>query len=237
MGFFNIGNTNDVSEEARKERSYLWMARVFCLMCVVTLITDLILFSAVESLNPLVRVQPFYITTQAKDRQIVNIMRPHPALLNDRMLQESFVRQYIVARFGMGTDVSELERRWGVDGTIQWMSSDSVFTDFLRDYAAGLIQKSKEIGLTRDVDILNVRQIPRENGQIVWQAEVRATDMSRSTPDPQRTDWLVQLSIRFGQFRRGLTWEERLKNPLGFVVDMYSQKILSTTAKREREGS
>ena len=235
MNFLKNGDPNDVSEEARKERSYLWMARVFCLICVVTLIADFILYGAVKSLMPLIRVQPFFITTQDKDKQIITIGRPHPSTLQSPVLQESFVRQYIVARFGIGTDVDELERRWGPDGTIQWMSSQSVYSTFLEDYATGLIRQSREAGLTRDVQILNVRHIPRASGELTWQAEVRVADMSRSAPDPQITDWLVDVGIQFGQFRRGLTWEQRLKNPLGFVVEKYAQKILSTTAKKEKQ--
>ena len=235
MSLLKNGDPNDVSEEARKERSYLWMARVFSLICVVTLIADFILYGALKSLMPLIRVQPFFITTQDKDKQIITIDRPHPSKLQSPVLQESFVRQYIVARFGIGTDVDELERRWGPDGTIQWMSSQSVYSTFLADYATGLIKQSREAGLTRDVQILNVRHIPRANGELIWQAEVRVADMSRSAPDPQITDWLVDMGIQFGQFRRGLTWERRLKNPLGFVVEKYSQKILSTTAKKEKQ--
>jgi len=235
MNLWKNGDPNDVSEEARKERSYLWMARVFCLICVVTLIADFILFAAVKSLMPLIRVQPFFITTQDKDKQIINIIRPNPGVLQSQTLQESFVRSYVAARFGIGTDIDELERRWGTDGSIQWMSSDSVYTTFLRDYAAGLIQQAKEVGLTRDVQILNVRHIPRANGELIWQAEVRISDMSRSSPEPQVTDWLVDMGIQFGQFNRRLTWEQRLKNPLGFRVEKYSQKILSTTAKKGKQ--
>ena len=234
MKLWNNGDPNDVSEEARKERSYLWMARVFCLICVVTLITDFILYGALKSLMPLIRVQPFYITTQDKDQQVIQIIRPSPSELRSPVLQDSFVRQYIVARFGIGTDVEELERRWGPGGTLEWMSSTSVYETFLADYAAGLIKQAKEAGLTRDVDILNTHFVPRENGELIWQAEVMVSDMSRSSPVPKNTKWQVDLGIQFGQFRQGLSWGERLKNPLGFVVEKYSQKILSTTANKEK---
>jgi len=224
----------DVSAEAKKERSYLWMARVFCLICVVTLITDLILLSAVKSLLPLVRVQPFFIVTQDKDDQIIKIEHPGRSFMNSRILQESFVRQYILARFLIGTDVEELERRWGTDGTVQWMSEESVFNVFNVDYAAGLIKEARENGLTRDVNILNLSRDPREDGQIVWVAEVRLKDMSRSTPEPKITDWKVTMVIDFGRFKNNLTWQERLKNPLGFIVLGWGQKNLTT---REREPS
>lgn len=230
MSFRRADNQNDVSEEALKERSYLWMARVFGLICIVTLIANLILYSALDSLMPLVRVQPFFITTQDKDQQIIQIARPNPALLSSRQLQESFVRQYLVARMGIGSDTDELKRRWGTDGTVQWMSSDTVFTTFLRDYATGLIKLAEEEGLTRDVEILNVSEIPRQN-EILWQAEVRLIDRSRSAPEPQITELTVNMVVVFGALRNGLTWEQRLQNPLGFTVDAYSQRILKTTLK------
>ena len=228
MPFFKSGSSaNDVSEEALKERSYLWMARAFGLICVVTLIADFILFSALDSLLPLVRVQPFFITTQDKDRQIIKIDRLPTQTLRSEVLQESFVRQYLLARFGMGSDVKEIERRWGPGGTIQWMSSDSVFNEFLRNYATGLIEKANQEGLTREVDILNIRRIPRNDGQVHWQAEVRLLDMSRSAPEKQVTEWQVDMGIRFGELRSGLTWDQRLKNPLGFRVEVYGQRLKS----------
>ena len=223
----------DTSAEARKERSYLWMARVFCLICVVTFITDLILLSAVQSLLPLVRVQPFFIVTQDKDKQIIQVTRPNRASLSSKVLQESFVRQYILARFLIGTDVDELERRWGTDGTVQWMSENAVFDEFNVRYAAGLTKEAKENGLTRDVNILNVRLDPREDGQLVWVAEVRLKDMSRTTPQPKITDLQVTMIIEFGKFKKNLSWEQRLKNPLGFVIKGWGQKDLTL---RERGG-
>jgi len=208
----------DTSAEAKKERSYLWMARVFALVCAVTLITDLILLEAVQSLLPLTRVQPFFIVTQDKDKQIIRIDRPGRAFLSSKTLQESFVRQYLMAYFYIGTDVDELDRRWGTDGSVQWMSSPSVFDEFNSVYKARLTKEAKENGLTRDVTILNVRGDPREDRQVVWMAEVRLTDMSRTAPAPQIQDIQVTMTIEFGNFRDGMTWEQRLKNPLGFQV-------------------
>ena len=223
MAFFNAGNQDDVSEEALKERSYLWMARVFCLICVVTLFADLILYSALDSLLPLVRVQPFYIKTQDKDQQVIEIVRPNTALLNSEMLQRAFVRQYLLARLGIGSDTDELERRWGPDGTIQWMSETSVFETFLRDEARKGIQQAKDIGLTRGVDILNLRREPHQN-MILWKADVKLSNMSRSSPDQDVSTWEITLVIEFGKLRDGMTWDQRLKNPLGFRVTRYGQQ-------------
>jgi len=219
---------NDVSEEALKERSYLWMARVFALVCVVTLIADIILYYAIESLFPLIRVQPFYISTQDKDKQVIQIARARGD--SSKVLQEAFIRQYILARFGMGTDTDELKRRWLPNGTIEWMSTPSVYQVFREKYATALLMRAENEGMTRDVQILNLRQLPRDNpNELLWQAEIRVFDMSRSSPQPDITDWALQMQVKFGQFRTGLTWEDRLRNPLGFQVVQYGQQPIKTT--------
>ena len=228
MPILNLGGSNDVSQEALKERSYLWMARAFGLICVVTLIANLILFAALDSLLPLVRVQPFFITTQDKDKQVIKIVRPSPKLLKSRQLQEAFVRQYLVARLGIGSDVDELERRWGPEGTIQWMSSDSVYNTFVTKRAVGLIKQAREEGLTRTVDILNTQFIPRTDGQTHWKAQVLVTDMSRSASDKQETRWDIDMSINFGRLRKGVSWEQRLQNPLGFRVESFGEHLVET---------
>ena len=145
------------------------------------------------------------------------------------------MRQYLLARFLIGTDMNELDRRWGTNGTVQWMSSNAVFDEFNFKYAGGLTKEAKENGLTRDVGILNVRRDHREDGQLVWIAEVRLTDMSRSIPKPRVTDLQVTMIIEFGNFRDGLTWEQRLKNPLGFQVKGWGQKDLTMREREELE--
>ncbi len=225
MAFQLKRRENDVSEEASKERSYLWMVRVFGLISVVTFVVNLILFSALNSLLPTVRVQPFFISTQDKDRQIISVQRMKPEILRSDVLQESFVRQYLMARLGVGADVAELERRWGPDGTIQWMSSDSTFSTFLKTLAEPLIKLAREEGLTRDVQILNVTPIPRSDGVTVWQAEVRLREMSRTLSEPLIMEVIATMSIGFGRLREGLSWKDRLQNPLGFQVIDYGEKI------------
>lgn len=215
----------DVTPEAQRERSYLWMSRVFGLVCVATLLANLILVVALFSLLPIVRVQPFYISTQDKDQQIITIQRPAPEVLSSKELQEAFVRQYLVARLGIGSDVSELERRWGNDGLVQWMSGEAVFNEFLRT-APALVAQAQQEGLTRNVQILNASTYPVEGGGIVWQAEVELVDMKLDVKEPIRTKWAIRLEIKFGQLREGIRWEQRLKNPLGFSVTRFSMSAL-----------
>ncbi len=217
----------EVSEEALKERRYLWMARTFGLVSAAAFLANIILIIALFSLTPIIRVQPFYVSTQDKDQQIITIRRPSLATLSSRDLQESFVRQYLVSRLGIGSDTEELERRWGNEGPVQWMSGSAVFQEFLRTAPALLEQAQKE-GLTRNVRILNASTYPAQGEGVTWQAEVELVDMKLDMSEPKRSKWSVLMEIKFGALRDGLRWEQRLKNPLGFMVNRFRMQSLDS---------
>ncbi len=212
------GMESDISEEAVKERRYLWMARTFALVCVVSFLATLILLSALFSLLPIVRVQPFYLSTMDKDQQIISIQRPNYAELDMNLLTESFIRQYLLSRLTVGTNIPELERRWGIDGSVNWMSESSVFQEFART-ANLLLEQARKEGLTRNVKILVVSPYRSEGeGVNVWRAEIELTDMKQGDSQPTKSKWLVVMQVAFRPTRPGLTWDQRLKNPLGFTV-------------------
>ena len=50
---------DEVSEENLRERRYLWTARAFVMVFVVSLITNILMLMALFSLVPLTRVQPY----------------------------------------------------------------------------------------------------------------------------------------------------------------------------------
>lgn len=209
---------SDISEEAVKERRYLWMARTFALVCVVSFLANLMLMGALFSLVPIVRVQPFYLSTQDKDEQIITVVRPNDAQIDRKVLAESFVRQYLLARLTIGTNIPALENTWGIDGLISWESAPSVFEEFARTSGAW-IEQAKTEGLTRNVRILTVVKLSDEpNGVENWQGELELSDMKQGATEPVVSRWKVTMQIGFQANREGLRWSQRLKNPLGFTV-------------------
>ena len=100
------------SQEMLQEERYLWMARAFSLVALLAFIANITMMVALSGLNPLVRVQPFYIQTQDKEHQVVSIVRPSKEELNSQVLQQSLVRQYLLARYGIGSDIQEVAQRW-----------------------------------------------------------------------------------------------------------------------------
>ena len=217
---------SDISEEAVKERRYLWMARTFALVSVVSFLVNVLLLFAVFSLVPLMRVQPFYLSTQDKDQQIIRVVRPRIADLNTQVLGESFIRQYLLARFTVGTNIPSLENTWGIDGLVYHESASSVFQEFLQT-SNGLIELAKKDGFTRGVRILTVVQLSTEkDGSEIWQAEMEFGDMRRGASEPKYTKWRAILYIAFDPVQENLEWSNRLKNPLGFKVRRFGLEEL-----------
>ncbi len=220
------GNTsleNDISEEGMRERRYLWMARTFALVAVVAFLSMMMLLSALLSLLPIVRVQPFYLTTLNKNQQVINVVPPNVKQLDMQLLTESFIRQYILAYFTVGSNIAELERRWGIDGIINWMSSPIVFEEFIK-YSQATLKQARNDGLTRHVRILNAVLFRAEPDGNVWRAEVELTDMKYGEDEPVKIKILVTMKVAFQPTRKGLTWEQRLKNPLGFTVMRFGRQ-------------
>lgn len=217
---------SDISEEAVKERRYLWMARTFALVSVVSFLVNILLLSAVFSLVPLMRVQPFYLSTQDKDQQIIRVVRPNIADLNTQVLGESFIRQYLLARFTVGTNIPSLENTWGIDGIVAWESASTVFQEFLQT-SNGLIELAKKEGFTRGVRILTLYPLSVEkDGSEFWQAELEFSDMRRGASEPKYTKWRAVLHISFDPVQENLEWSNRLKNPLGFKVRRFGLEEL-----------
>ena len=218
---------SDISEEAMKERRYLWMARAFALVSVVSFLANVLLLMAVFSLVPLVRVQPFYLSTQDKDQQIITVVRPRTVDLNSEVLGESFVRQYLLARFTIGTNIPSLENTWGRNGIVYEESAPTVFAEFSKTSGA-LIDRAKKDGFTRQVRILTViRSGTEADGASVWQAELEFSDMTRSESEPKYTKWRVTMRTSFTPTREGLRWEQRLKNPMGFMVERFGMEQMA----------
>lgn len=215
----------DISEEAMKERRYLWMARTFALVAVVSFLATIMLISALFSLLPIVRVQPFYLSTLNKEQQVISVARPDFNKIDMNLLTESFVRQYLLARLSISSNIAELERRWGIDGNINWMSETSVFSEFARS-ADSLIKQAKSDGLTRNVKILVVSPYRSENGENIWRAELELTDMKHGDSEPVTTKWVAIMKVDFRPTRPGLIWDQRLKNPLGFTVVRFGIQAL-----------
>lgn len=203
-----------------QEERYLWMARAFVVMFVLAIICDLILLIALTNVTPVMRVQPFYLEPQNKDIQVISVDRPSPEVLKSDVLQESLVRQYLMARFGVSSDLAELEARWGIDGPVFWMSDQSIYEAFLKKEAVPIQSLAQQDNFVRDVKISNLNRGGASQilGANLWRARLKFIDKDRVSDKERASYWVADLAVIFRPLRQGITWQDRLKNPLGFTV-------------------
>lgn len=208
------------AREILQEERYLWMARAFVVMMVLAIICDIILLIALANVTPVMRVQPFYLEIQDKDQQIVSVSRPSVETLNSDVLKESLVRQYVLARFGVGSDLAELEERWGANGPVYWMSDQPIYDEFVQKESVPAQNLARKDNFTRNVRILSVNKTRAGDvtGSDEWQVELEFQDMDRTSSKPAISYYRADLATAFRPTRPGLTWSDRLKNPLGFMV-------------------
>ena len=220
-------NENQSSaQETLQEERYLWMARAFALVALLSFVANFLMLVALSGLTPLMRVQPFYLQTQAKDHQVIAVFRPNSDELNSDILQESLVREYLLARYGIGADKEELRRRWGLDGNVASMSETSVFQEF-NDMEYGPAKKRDDFDtLTRDVRINVVNRKERYSNGGVWVAEIELIEMSEKLTERNISRWAVKMEVAFQTANMKVEWRDRLKNPLGFSVKKFGRTPL-----------
>ena len=212
----SVRNAREILQEER----YLWMARAFVVMMVLAIICDIILLIALANVTPVMRVQPFYLEIQNKDQQVISVTRPSVETLDSDILKESLVRQYVLARFGIGSDLSELEERWGPKGPVYWMSDQPIYDEFVQKESIPAQNLARKDNFVRNVRILSVNKTRAggATGSDEWQVELEFQDIDRVASKPVISHYRADLATAFRPTREGLVWADRLKNPLGFVV-------------------
>jgi len=226
--FFSSG----ASEENLRERRYFWTARAFIAVCVVSIFINIVMLAALSSLTPLTRVQPFYLTFEDKDSQIVRIipMNPTPEVLDQ--ITESMIREYTILRNAVVSDDRVVTQRWGDQGPVRWMSSDDVYSAFNRSTREALTLL-REQRLVRDVNILTAYKLKTDpvEGDI-WDVKMETIDMLPENTEAKKKTWNIRVQVKYMPYQQ--RWEERLKNPMGFKIVRYSQS--SEEFEEEKSG-
>lgn len=211
--------SDDLSIDLLRERRYLWTARAFSIVSAVALCVNLVLMIAIIHLTPLQRVEPFLLTFQNKDDQVVHIRPLKQDLSADDVISEAMIRQYVLLRHTMMSDLDEMMFRWGPDGPLRWMSSDEVYNTFSKSIKDSLARVKLE-GFTREVRIESVVRTLN-----IWTVYIVTRDMLPESDEPVDSRWRIRVEIKFfAKGKRKVKYSDRLKNPLGFSVTAYGIK-------------
>ncbi len=211
------GMAQEVSVDLLRERRYLWTARAFAIVSAVALCVNFVLLLAIVHLMPLKRVEPFLLTFQSRDEQVVKIRPLSKDMGAEDIISEAMIRQYVLLRNTMISDVDEMAFRWGDKGPLRWMSSSQVYNQFSKTVKDWLTRIKLE-GLTREVRIESVVR-----NQNTWLVYIVTRDMLPEAEQPVISRWRIRLSITyFSKERKSVKYIDRLQNPLGFEVNKYA---------------
>lgn len=208
--------TRDVVVENIAEKRYLWTARAFAIITAVSVCCNVVLLMTITRIVPLHRVEPFLLTFKNKQEQVYHVQKVNASLEDERAITEVLVRQYVLLRSTFDTDVAEMEARWLPGGALQEMSSPAVYADFLEKTANRAIERIRTANLRRDVRIITVNEHSRGK----WQVEYETRDIYPSSTAPDINYWTATLEIAYRS--KTVKYSERLKNPIGFTVTLYS---------------
>ena len=216
------------SQEMLKTDRYLWIARAFSAMAVLSLVANVLLFAAVSSLYPLVRIQPFYLNVLDKNQQTIEITPISANELQTKGKIESFVRQYVLSCFEIGNDIREVEERFGPNGIVDLMSAPGVYGEFTKFYkdpprGGGLSLRDRVLkeGLTVKAFIQTADTMSKDDN-LRWQINLVLKEQTQSMSEPIERNVVIKMRVRFDPLFKGsdqiASWQNRLKNPLGFKV-------------------
>lgn len=202
------------------EKRYLWTARAFAIVTAISICCNLILLLTIANILPLYRVEPYLLTLANKEEQVYNIIPYSRDMEAQKSITETFVREYILLRTTLLSDIDEMQARWQNGGDLQEMSSNTVYADFMKNTAGNLMQRMKNDGLTSSVRILTVNEI----GDSFWQVDFVVDYFLPSSYKPKTVKYRATVRIQYQ--RRRVQFKERLKNPVGFKVVQYGIKTI-----------
>ena len=220
------------SHEQLKIERYLWIARAFSAVAVLSVVANMLLLFAIASLYPLVRVRPYYMTVLDKNQQVVEITPITVEEMNNKEVIESLIRQYVLARYTITQDIDELKERWSSGGIVYLMSSQDVFKTFEEKHVygdkdegrVGELEMAEKEGLITNVRIDSI--VPMEGKKSInwWTVKLRLKMQMQSSVEPEEVERTDVLEVVFDPLNKKsniVTWQDRLKNPLGFRVINY----------------
>ena len=226
----NFGN--DVSEESLRERRYFWTARGFAMIFVVSLITNILMLMSLFSLVPLVRVQPYELTFSDKKAQTVTVK---PFRMDETLVKgitADMVRQYVTLRKTITSDLEEMGYRWGKNGPVDLLSTGNTYQLFA-EQAEKVLRAAADSQITRDVMIKSAIPYVSAEGGEYWIVDYDLITMSPQNATEKIVPYVATVYVTFEPYNS--RWENRLKNPIGFKVELFGDETKESYDARERE--
>ncbi|MBN2675750.1 MAG: type IV secretion system protein, partial [Alphaproteobacteria bacterium] len=186
----------------------------------VSILSNLVLIFALLNFFPLRKLQSFYLDSQDISEKTVYV-QPFKLPKEESKVQEkvikNLIRQYVLERERVTTDFYLLETLWGEESPLRFMSSRSVYQDFMH---SPLYKQVYLLGNPKQKSrFVEIEHIDFQPTQKHWIVEGRVVDYQENGKMTQ--DLKIQLKADFSPNIQRMSYSNQFKNPFGFVVSAY----------------
>lgn len=200
---------------AMPERRYLKTSRVMTLLACALLCGIIVLGFVIYLLAPQLRAEPMLLAIDKQFYRLEPVQRDVVRTPANRLLMEMYVKEYIFLRNTIVPDIDEMRSRWDERSHLFWYSSKEAYSQFLQEREVKMAKMME--GLTVEVNIRFVHRISAS----LWLSEFDTIEHMPEDEYPTIKRWRVLMETGF--VRRAYPHaDERIKNPLDFLVNKYS---------------
>lgn len=201
---------------AMPERRYLKTSRIMTFMAAGLLCGTIMLTFILYMLSPQLRSEPLLLTMDKRFYKLEPVQASVVWVPSNILLAEEHIKQYIMLRHTIVSDIDEMQDRWNQENSLlKWFSTKEAFSAFLTEKEVNMARMAE--GLTTEVNIRFIQRI----GNGLWMAEFETIEHMPEEEQPNIQRWRALLEAGFQ--RRGYpNRDERIKNPLDFLVQKYS---------------
>lgn len=207
-----------------KDRRAWWVARVFAVISIVSMMLNGVLAWAIVGLTPLKHVEPVLLTFANKSEQIVKI---EPLMRGSKaadLAAEALAREYVIYRATVVRDENEQFRRWGNTGYIGRRTTAEEFNRFV-NVARAAYEDMRQQGITREV----ITPVSVKIAEGYYTVDYETIDRDATEREVARLYWTASLTVEW--LPQMVSFDDRYVNPLGFTVTNYSVAQRSTPTR------
>ncbi len=208
-----------------EEQRYLWLFRAFCILFIVSVITNIVLISTYDKISPSAKREAFFVSSETGNIDALYVDRTK----NDNFsisqnstgyeIAKSYILSYIIDRESVFANPSTMQNLWGVNGFVYNFSSSDVYKDFINSnyYRSSIVNRDKKV-ISANISEQNLQYQPNTN---VWIATVDIKTTNSDGTNPTFSSKEIKVSCDFTVGKDKIDLKNKWINPLGFKITSY----------------
>lgn len=214
-----------VDVRAFPERRYLWTSRFFVIVSCLSLCMNMILGGALCLLVPQKYVKVMPLQIDYNRYEVTAMEAQEKRAYAGELAVESLMAQYITARYTIGDNIEELNKRMGEKDFLYLASDTEVYNEF-NNTERPYFESLQRQGVRRQVDITMIYQVSAN----FWQVRFKTIDTKQDGEEPIVSSWIatIRMHMNFSKY------EDKnlgLINPFGMTVTSYNISYVGNNVK------